>query len=484
LEELVRRGLTVPQSEATQKIPKTLFDFASSSLAFELHPWQRLYCELLDRLRTEKGLRLLVHGPPQYGKTILTSQRLPAFLLGHDPKLRVGVACYNETHAANQTAVVRDLMASPEYRAWFPASAVTKDVSAKEFSTAARLALHDGQVSVKAFGLLSGFTGRGVDCLLIDDPYASADAARSEAINGAVWRWWSQTAKVRMKADSNIVVMFHRYHDDDLAAKLEKEGGWELYRFPAIADGDDAAGIDLTLAHGLRTIGEPLSPMRTLEELEKLKAEDAQTFASQFQGTPQPDTGGMFQVHQIKVLPARPANVILSCRAWDIAATAGGGDYTAGVRIDKLSDGRFVISDVVLLQGGPDEVDRVMDATAATDGRKVSIHIAQDPGSAGKRDAQAIARRLAGYSVKVESVSGPKDSRARGLASQVNVANVDIVNQPTDKVRTGPYSGKTVTEALRSMLANFPIGTAKKDGVDAAADAFNELSRVVRYGAV
>lgn len=456
--------------------PSSFFEFAQQSLAFPLHPWQELYCEILERLRTEQGLRILVHGPPQYGKTILTSQRMPAYLLGHDPLRRVGVACYNETHATNQTAVVRDLMASDEYRAWFPASAVSKDVSAKEFSTAPRQKLRDGQVSLKALGLLSGFTGRGLTDLFVDDPYASADAASSPAINGKVWRWWTQTAKPRLMPSTNVVVMFHRYHDDDLAANLAKEGGWELYRFPAIADGDTSAGIDLTLERGIRAIGEPLSPMRSLENLRTLEAADAYTFASQFQGKPRPDSGGFFVVSKLEMLDTAPV-VVATCRAWDIAATAVAGDYTAGVKIGKTGEGRFVILDAVIVQGGPEEVDRLIDQTAKLDGRSCTIHLAQDPGSAGKRDAQAISRRLAGYSVVVESVSGSKESRARPLASQVNVGNASMVLQPESVVRTGPHAGKSVSSAAVAMLANFPAGTAKKDFVDAAADAFNQLSK-------
>lgn len=427
-------------------------------------------------------MRILLHGPPQYGKSIIVSQRFPAYLIGHDPLHRVGLACYNETHATNFGAVIRDICASADYARMFPASAVPASSAAGDFSTGPRLALRDAQPSFKALGLLSGFVGRGVDSLIIDDPYASADAARSPAINGAVWRWWSQTAKPRIMPATNVVVMFHRYHSDDLAAKLAKEGGWETYRFPAIADGDEEAGIDLTLVHGIRKIGDPLSPMRSLEDLHRLEAADAQTFASQFQGKPKPDEGGFFVVGQIKILEAAPV-VVSACRAWDIAATDGGGDYTAGVKISRTAEGAFVILDAVIVQGGPEAVDKLIDNTAVQDGKQCAIHIAQDPGSAGKRDAVAIAKRLAGYRVEVERVSGSKESRARALASQVNVGNVSIVNQPEKLVKTGPHMGKSVTNAALAMMENFPAGMAKKDFVDAAADAFNHLSkaRAIRY---
>ena len=452
--------------------PGTLAEFAQSTVAFELHEWQRKHlCPLLDRLRHEQGVRLLLHAPPQYGKSILVSQRLPAYLLGHDPAHRIGLACYNQTHATNFGTVIRDLCASADYAAMFPRSVVDARAAAGEFSTGPRMALHDGQHSFVALGLQSGFVGRGVDTLIVDDPYASAADAHSTAINKGVNLWWSQTARPRIFPATNVVVMFHRYHDHDLAAEIAKEGGWEYYRFPAIAD-DNADGSDPTG----RQIGEPLSPMRSVEDLARLEAMDAYTFAGQFQGKPRPDMGGFFQVAQITALPARPAGAARSARAWDIAATPGGGDYTAGVRIDENAEGGYCITDAELVQGGPDEVDRLIVQTAHRDGKGVRIHLAQDPGSAGKRDARSLARMLAGFDVTVEPVSGGKDVRARALAAQVNVGNVSIVSQPERIVGTGPHSGKSVTDALLSMFRGFPTGTVKKDGVDAAADAFNHLA--------
>lgn len=451
--------------------PQTMADFVESTVAFPLHPWQRNHlCPILDRLRTERGVRLLLHAPPQYGKSIIVSQRLPAYLIGHDPLHRVGLACYNETHAQNFGAVIRDICASPEYAAMFPQSAIDSNAAMGEFSTAAREALRDAQPSFKALGLLSGFVGRGVDTLIVDDPYKSAADALSEAINGATWRWWTQTARPRLMAHANVVVMFHRYHLDDIAGKLLAEGGFEYYRFPALAD-DNEDGSDPTG----RQPGEPLSPMRSAEDLDRLRVADAYTFAGQFQGRPTPDSGGFFRIGQIETTDARPVNLRRICRAWDIAATPRGGDYTAGVLMGIDDAGRAWILDVVLLQGGPDEVDEAILATARTDGRQVMVRFAQDPGSAGKRDATALVRKLSGFPTTMATISGSKESRARPLASQVNVGNVRMV-ACSRRVATGPYAGKTTSEALLSMMSGFPLSGAKKDGVDAAADAFDEVT--------
>jgi hypothetical protein len=56
-------------------------------------------CRRLQELATTTGRRLLICAPPQFGKSVIVSQRFPAWLLGEKPTHRVKVACYNVTHA-------------------------------------------------------------------------------------------------------------------------------------------------------------------------------------------------------------------------------------------------------------------------------------------------------------------------------------------------------------------------------------------------
>ena len=65
--------------------------------------------------------------------------------------------------------------------------------------------------------------------------------------------------------------------------------------------------------------------------------------------------------------------------------------------------------------------------TAALDGHAVPIRLPQDPGQAGKAEAQRLLRLLMGYPVQILPVSGPKTTRAAGMAAQVNGGNVWIV---------------------------------------------------------
>lgn len=260
---------------------KSLADYVELTCQFRLEPWQRQICERLERLKDERGQKLLIHAPPQYGKSIIVSQRFPSWLIGADPTHRVRLACYNVSHAIRFSKVNLAIMRMPEYRAVFsgPEAQVPSICPAEEWSVPAREALHDGQASFLAMGLGSGFTGQGSDTLIIDDPYKNRDEAYSETIRENIWQWWAMTAKPRT-VGANIVVMFHRWHLDDLAGRLMQEGDWELMTFPAIADD-----------------GSLLTPRVTREWLEEYRAKDATAFQALYQGKPVPDGGALVKAH-------------------------------------------------------------------------------------------------------------------------------------------------------------------------------------------
>ncbi len=456
--------LTLLEWDESSRSPLSLREFTEKTIAFPLHDWQaRFLCPLLERLRTHRGLRIALHGPPQFGKSLIVSQRLPAYLIGCDPSCRVGLACYNETHSMGFGQVVKDLMLGQEFAEAFPSplSRVPKDAPAGRFATTARAARADAQPSFLAMGLLSGFTGKGVDHLIIDDPYKSADEAKSQAINEKVWRWWTQTAGPRIPDTANVICMFHRYHEDDFAGRLLAGGGWEYHRFPAIADANED-GSDPTG----REEGELLSPMRSREWLEEQKARDLFTFLGQFQGTPRPDEGGFFKTQNFQYCEATEVPALTrECRAWDIAATEGAGDWTVGAKVGISNAGRYYITDVIRGRWSTDKRNAIIRQTAEEDGRQVSIHLPQDPGAAGKDSRFFYLRLLDGFSVKVEPVSGSKATRADPYSSQVNGGNVTLVRATW----TLPFVNEH-----KAFLPDNKAGT--DDQIDAASDAYTEIA--------
>ena len=178
-------------------------------------------------------------------------------------------------------------------------------------------------------------------------------------------------------------------------------------------------------------------------------------------------------------------------RAWDFAATQGGGDYTAGVLMGLSPNGRVWVLDVVRGQFSIDNVERLVGMVADWDrsvwGKKYTLRTPEDPGSAGKR-AAALDKRL--FDAKTEKVTGKKWTRAKKFAEKVNSDNCRLVkdgrsrtpeiDEFLDRVtRRTALEGKTLfwnrdfTTELRKFRAD--ESHEYDDQVDAASDAFNEM---------
>lgn len=174
--------------------------------------------------------------------------------------------------------------------------------------------------------------------------------------------------------------------------------------------------------------------------------------------------GAVFARTDFDIVPAAPIDYSRRCRAWDFAATAGGGDWTVGVLFCRGTDKRWYIEDVVRVQEPAHKVRKLIKNVASQDGVGTVIRIPQDPGQAGKAQAQDIVRDLAGYIVRSRPVTGSKYSRAQPLAAQAQAGNVSLV--------AGPWN-----RAFLNEMENFD-GSDKctDDQVDAASDAFSELA--------
>lgn len=408
--------------------------------------------------------------PPQAGKSIIVSQRFPAWLVAQKPTHRIKLACYNITHAARFGRIVRDIMQSGEYAAMFPNPGLRLPVvaSTEEWSTSARRALRDGQPSFKALGLATGFVGQGVDTLIIDDPYASPQDAYSPIINASTHGFWSDTAKPRLNDETNVVVMFHRYTETDLAGWLmeTEPDEWELIRYAAIADGDyihPDTGKVYPDPIG-RAEGEKFSE-RFSDEWYETQQKNTFIWLSQFQGRPSAREGGMFKLHQLPIVPVSPIEA-QRVRYWDLGGSdSKKADYSVGCLMSRTPEGYFYVEDVVRGQWSPKERNEQMRTTAEADKQRypnIKTWIEKVPGLA-VEVIDNIVRYLAGFTVHTEMAKNDKVTRADPLASQCEANNVKVVSAPWNA-------------AFRSELMAFPNGK-NDDQVDAASGAFSKLAR-------
>jgi len=151
----------------------------------------------------------------------------------------------------------------------------------------------------------------------------------------------------------------------------------------------------------------------------------------------------------------------ITARGWDLAASTLSGDWTVGVLVSRDKAGHFYVEHVDRFQGSPRQVEDKLRTTAEMDGQSVQIALPQDPGQAGKAQAQALARLLAGFRVQAHPVTGSKTTRAAAFSAQVEAGNVSVLR--------GDWN-----EVFFNELQAFPTGRYD-DQVDAVVDAFSAL---------
>lgn len=415
--------------------------------------WQRAahhrtICDALMRVFSGECRRLIINIPPRYSKTELAVINFIAWALGHCPDAEFIHASYSGTLAAGNSASVLDLVQHEAYREIFPEVRLDGTAKAHWTTTAGGVMYAAG-----AGGTITGFgAGKMRDsfggAILIDDPH-KADEARSDVIRQSVIDWFVNTLESRKNDPQRtpIILIMQRLHERDLAGWLLDGGNGEQWEHVCLSAWQDD--------------GSPLWPEKhNAEDLLRMETAAPYTFAGQYRQRPAPPEGGIFKPDQLQVVDAIPAQPVQWVRGWDLAS-AMDGDYTAGPKLGKLRDGRFLIADMVRLRAGPDERDRALLNTATRDGANVRISIPQDPGQAGKTQALYLARQLAGFPVHTSPETGDKVTRAEPFAAQVNVGNVLMMR--------GPWN-----DALLDELRMFPNG-AFDDQVDGLSRAFAAL---------
>lgn len=407
----------------------------------------KIICDALMRVFSGECKRLIINVPPRYSKTELAIVNFVAWAMGKVPDSEFIHASYSAQLAANNGAQIRNMVQHEDYQRIFPGCQLDSDARSHWTTTKGGVMYAAG-----AGGTITGF-GAGKHregfggAILIDDPH-KADEARSDVIREGVIDWFQNTLESRKNSpDTPIVLIMQRLHERDLAGWLIDGGNgeqWEHVRLPAITES-----------------GEALWPEKhTIEDLRRMEQAAPYVFAGQYMQRPSPAEGGLFKPDRIEVIDAIPALPITWLRGWDLASTTTG-DWTAGGKLGKLPDGRFIIGDMVRVRVGPDERDAMMLNTAKRDGLGVKISIPQDPGQAGKTQVAYLTRQFIGFRVTSSPESGDKVTRAEPLAAQVNVGNVLMLR--------GSWN-----DALIEEMRMFPNGT-NDDQIDAMSRSFGEL---------
>ena len=440
---------------------------------------------IVEACNTPEG-RLILSVSVRAGKSLLGARYTSAWHIGTRPDENVMLGAHEAGFSAEHAGFARDIIA--EY------GPALYGVSLDRTSSARNRWQIDGHAGgMISVGVGGSPIGRGGHLMVIDDPFKSYEAAMSDRQRQRVNETWFQgTMSSRMEPGGTIIVICSRWHEDDLSGWLLTNfpGEWREVHIPAIADRpDDIMG---------RPLGASFWPERWPAALLRRREREVGPviWLSQYQQRPTAPTGGMFPIGKIRAIYREPttnvdsngvcldpvldmSRVVQLCRAWDLAATEGDGDWTVGLLLGRYDDGRWVIIDIVRGQWGEAQVRQVMQATAHADALRyghgtVLVELPQDPGQAGKAQAAQMGAMLSGAPVEARIQSGSKATRAAGVAAQWQMGNVDLVIADPELEPERSAANRALLDEARV----FDKGQ-HDDTIDALAGAFNRMASTV-----
>jgi len=143
---------------------------------------------------------------------------------------------------------------------------------------------------------------------------------------------------------------------------------------------------------------------------------------------------GWFEI--VDVLP--PRNELETIRYWDRAATESTPDndpsFTAGLKQSyHEASGITFIEHVEEFRGTPAKVRNTVKNYAIQDGIDCMVGIEQDPGQAGKAEAESYLDLLPQFNVKINVVRESKATRAKPVSAQAEHGRVKLLRGPWNK---------------------------------------------------
>jgi len=301
-------SVTLPSAEEARAHPVLWAVYASEGL---WKPYPHLWWladKVMDLLAGDKRF-LAVSMPPGHGKSQFLSLFLPSFFLGAHPRGRVIQCSYAESLTLEWSRVGRDLLAlhGPEvFGVEVPARSSAKSWDVFQFDP--KLGRPKRQGYLRAVGRGGAITGKRMELGICDDLTKDAEEAASQAMRDKAWEWFVKVFLTRCTKEGKVVLVQTRWHHDDVIGRLQDRqargmdtDGWEIVNLPAMAESDDPMG---------RAPGEPLCPdLFPLPELERIKARDAHTWGSLYQGRPTPVDGALYKREMFRYAKVFPDHI-------------------------------------------------------------------------------------------------------------------------------------------------------------------------------
>lgn len=435
---------TMPHPDDPDDAEKSLYEAAKHHKAI---------AAALEELEKGTYTQLILTTPPRHGKTELATKRFTAWYMGRNPMHSMAVAAYSDTMAMDYGGDTRAIIASKEFSDVFPNFRLRRGGAAKDNI---QTTLGGRIVFVGRGGAL---TGRGANCLIIDDPFSSYEEARSQAIRDSAWNWFTKVAMTRRMGKKLVLIIMTRWHPDDIVGRLtdpenpnysaEEAKGWRIINLPAIAEDDDPLG---------RAPGEPLWPERfDLDFLKQQQRLDPLGFSALYQQRPTVADGTLFQRENIRFYDKAPPDLRIYCASDHAVSTDQRRDATVLLTVGVDREDNIYVLDCWWQRQPTDVVVEAMLNILRL--RKPLLWFAEK-GHISKSIGPFLKKRMQEEGVhgniREMTPAGDKETRAQSIAARTSMGKVLF-----------PRSAFWSEKAINEMLA-FPNGT-HDDFVDALA---------------
>ena len=452
------KQLAAAQQGARQSFP--LFTAMMKGKDF-FTPFHLVYYKILNAFAHGRIKRLIVSIPPQHGKSEGSTRLLLAYLLGINPDLKIAVASYSDRFARKFNRDIQRNIDDPRFYLLFPETTLSGTPMAEDSAgwvrTAGEFEIVGHKGSLTAVGRSGGLTGQPVDILVLDDLYKNAAEANSPLIRDAVWDWYLSVAETRLHNDSQELIVFTRWHEDDLIGRIEKaENVVELTSLKQLAGHDPDTWLKVNFEAikesaptelDPRKQGEALWPERhNLKKLLRSRALDPVAFDCTYQGHPATKEGLLysdgFQTYDVL---SGPDQIVKKANYTDTADM--GNDYLCSVCYEVGRDGFAYVTDVLFTQAPMEETEP---ATAQMLLRNDTRIAYIESNNGGRGFARAVKKLAPSVRVEWFHQSGNKESRI--LTNSASVLN--NIKFPSDWSLRWPSFYFMLTTYKRAFKAN------------------------------
>ncbi len=419
----------------------------------EFKSFHEVYYRLLERFALGEIRKLIITMPPQHGKSMGATTLLPAYMLGENPDARIAIASYSSSLASKFNRRVQRLIDSKEYREIYPETTIKQGTKPQNYiRTSDEVEIINHQGSLLSVGREGALTGNRVDCFILDDLYKDAMEANSPLVRDNCLEWYTSVVKTRMHNDSRELIVFTRWHEEDLIGTLTRRESYNMFEsFDQLTTLKGNEWLYLNFEAIKSTPPTPLDPRaegealwgerQSIELLNEKRRLDPLRFECMYQGNPTSEDGLLYgdNFEEYTALP----KVVMRRENYTDTADMGD-DYLCSVCYVVGSDGLIYVTDIVYTREPMEVSEPLVASMLNVEGTSRATIESNNGGRGFARSVQRLAP-----DVKVEWFHQSANKQARILSNSATVVH-KLRMPPMWRERWGEFSAH-----LRTYRRNF-----------------------------